>query len=215
MTQGQPCHLFCCKALCGGMRHFVMVLVRLRIFTRHQLLNSQPLVPTCGSLFKILCFQSQLLEKLSPEALDYLLKIVTSPVLFLPISFSGLVLDLIVIAILKVSFRRSRPAHNEEDMFATVSVDNYSFPSGHASRAGMLFCFFILQVATSIKWITLVTVWSIVVSLSRVILGRHHIIDVICGYFVGILEYLLLLYLWIPTETCMNWLDLYFSHFHL
>ncbi|KAL4219473.1 lipid phosphatase [Mactra antiquata] len=129
--------------------------------------------------------------------------------------FYGLVIDLIVIGILKTVFRRSRPQYNEMDMFATVSIDNYSFPSGHASRAGMLACFFVLCVLDSPKWIILAIFWSFVVTLSRVLLGRHHLVDVICGYFTGIFEYLLLAYLWIPKETCMSWLELYFSHFHL
>lgn len=124
-------------------------------------------------------------------------------------------MDLIIIALLKVAFRRSRPAHNEMDMFATVSIDLYSFPSGHASRAGMLACFFVLKFLTSAKWIVMLLVWSVIVTWSRVALGRHHLIDVVCGYTVGIFEYLLLVYLWIPRETCMSWLELYFSHFHL
>lgn len=124
-------------------------------------------------------------------------------------------MDLIVIVILKVSFRRSRPKHNEMDMFATVSVDLYSFPSGHASRAGMLACLFMLKYITSLKWNIALLIWSMIVTLSRVALGRHHLIDVVCGYLVGMFEYLLLLYLWIPRETCMSWLELYFSHFHL
>jgi len=123
--------------------------------------------------------------------------------------------DLIIIAVLKITFRRSRPAHNEMDMFVTVSVDMYSFPSGHASRAGMLACFFILKYITSLQWMVAVMAWSLVVTLSRVVLGRHHLIDVVAGYMVGIGEYLLLLYIWIPRETCMSWLELYFSHFHL
>ena len=60
-----------------------------------------------------------------------------------------------------------------------------------------------------------VTFWSMCVCLSRVALGRHHMIDVMCGYIVGILEYLILIYLWIPSQTCLEWLELYFSHFHL
>ena len=131
------------------------------------------------------------------------------------VSISGLILDLIVIATLKLVFRRSRPAHNEMDMFATVSIDNYSFPSGHASRAGMLGCFFMFHIVNTTKSTLLAVLWSLIVCSSRVILGRHHLVDVICGYIVGMFEYLLLVYLWIPTDTCMSWLELYFSHFHL
>ncbi|KAH3801829.1 polyisoprenoid diphosphate/phosphate phosphohydrolase PLPP6-like [Dreissena polymorpha] len=127
----------------------------------------------------------------------------------------GLILDLIVIGILKTVFRRSRPAHNKMDMFATVSIDNYSFPSGHASRAGMLACFFFMRYLTCPTKSLLVLTWSLIVTASRVALGRHHIVDVVCGYGVGIAEYLLLVYLWVPVETCLSWLELYFSHFHL
>ncbi|XP_052790039.1 polyisoprenoid diphosphate/phosphate phosphohydrolase PLPP6-like [Mya arenaria] len=127
----------------------------------------------------------------------------------------GLILDLIVIGILKVAFRRSRPKHNEMDMFATVSIDNYSFPSGHASRAGMLACFFLIEYLSCPTKELLILAWSFTVTISRVVLGRHHLIDVVCGYGVGILEYLMLVYLWIPQKTCMSWLELYFSHFHL
>lgn len=129
--------------------------------------------------------------------------------------FYGLIIDIVITVILKMIFRRSRPMHNHMDMFATVSVDHYSFPSGHAARAAMLACFFSLHVFSSPLWILLVTAWSLIVTISRVCLGRHHVIDVVCGYIVGIGEYLMLIYLWISTEICMNWLELYFSHFHL
>ena len=136
----------------------------------------------------------------------------SAPYLFI----AGLVIDVIVITVLKLAFRRSRPAHNQDDMVGSVtSVDKYSFPSGHATRAAMLAGFMIFHVGESTLHLIFITLWSVSVSLSRVALGRHHMIDVICGYIVGMLEYLLLIYLWIPRETCLQWLESYFSHFHL
>ena len=135
---------------------------------------------------------------------------------YFTVLFSGLVIDVVVITVLKLAFRRARPAHNQDDMVGSVtSVDKFSFPSGHATRAAMLATFFILNVSDSRKHVIYVTFWSICVCLSRVALGRHHMIDVMCGYIVGILEYLILIYLWIPSQTCLEWLELYFSHFHL
>ena len=132
------------------------------------------------------------------------------------IYFSGLIIDVIVITVLKLTFRRSRPAHNQDDMVGAVtSVDKYSFPSGHATRAAMLTGFFVCHVCDSARHLIYIVLWSICVSLSRVALGRHHLIDVICGYIVGLLEYLILFYLWVPREICMQWLESYFSHFHL
>ena len=45
------------------------------------------------------------------------------------------VLDLILVGSLKSIFRRPRPVYNNSgDFILVVSVDHYSFPSGHASR---------------------------------------------------------------------------------
>ena len=45
------------------------------------------------------------------------------------------VLDLILVGSLKSIFRRPRPIYNSRgDFILVVSVDKYSFPSGHASR---------------------------------------------------------------------------------
>ena len=47
----------------------------------------------------------------------------------------GFVVDLILIGTLKALFRRQRPVYNEEgDFLLVVSVDKFSFPSGHSSR---------------------------------------------------------------------------------
>lgn len=139
-------------------------------------------------------------------------------ILFLFVFFciSGLIIDVVAISVMKLMFRRSRPAHNKDDMIGAVtSIDKYSFPSGHATRAAMLAGFFVFHVCDTKRKMVYITVWSVCVSLSRVALGRHHLIDVVCGYIAGMLEYLLLFYLWIPRETCLQWLESYFSHFHL
>lgn len=45
------------------------------------------------------------------------------------------VIDLILVGSLKSVFRRPRPIYNSTgDFILVVSVDQYSFPSGHASR---------------------------------------------------------------------------------
>jgi membrane-associated phospholipid phosphatase len=79
----------------------------------------------------------------------------------------------------------------------------------------MLACFFALRALDSPTWIVFTLLWSFIVTFSRVMLGRHHLVDVICGYLLGIGEYLVLSYLWISRETSLSWLELYFSHFHL
>ena len=55
-----------------------------------------------------------------------------------------LLIDIVIVAVTKAAFRRRRPAYNTDDMLS-VSVDKFSFPSGHASRvAGLMFFFTLL-----------------------------------------------------------------------
>ena len=102
--------------------------------------------------------------------------------------FLFLILDLIVIATLKLTFKRSRPYYNQDDMPLSVSqLDAYSFPSGHTTRAFMLLTLFLSYGVSHIqKW--LLIIWTFAVAVSRVMLGRHHILDVVIGAFVGIVE---------------------------
>eukprot|EP00126_Sphaerothecum_destruens_P010783 Sdes_comp20806_c0_seq2m17160 len=85
-------------------------------------------------------------------------------------------------------------------MYGTVPVDRFSFPSGHSSRCftiailGSLTSFSSSSVAgfaglsapvfpshphlfTGVLW-----GWAFSVSLSRVCMGRHHVLDVIFGF---------------------------------
>jgi len=49
----------------------------------------------------------------------------------------GFVLDLVMVGTIKGLVRRGRPVYNKEGDFAlVVSVDKFSFPSGHSSRYG-------------------------------------------------------------------------------
>ena len=50
---------------------------------------------------------------------------------------AAMMLDLATVAALKALVRRPRPPYNLPDMLV-VSVDRYSFPSGHASRSTVL-----------------------------------------------------------------------------
>lgn len=65
----------------------------------------------------------------------------------------------------------------------------HSFPSGHATRAIYVALFTNLYFRNVILT-TLFTVWSLSVVISRVLLGRHHVFDVLCGCLIGYIEYL-------------------------
>ncbi|XP_074655037.1 polyisoprenoid diphosphate/phosphate phosphohydrolase PLPP6-like [Tubulanus polymorphus] len=117
---------------------------------------------------------------------------------------AGLIYDLILVGILKTVFHRRRPGVNKMDMFVTVSVDKYSFPSGHTTRAAMLLHFFLENVSLGVLCSVLFIIWALCVSISRVLLGRHHTFDVICGFIIGLLEYAVIFRYWLPPVICYS-----------
>lgn len=114
-------------------------------------------------------------------------------------------LDLAAIGILKPVFRRSRPAYNSGIGHVTIhAVDQFSFPSGHATRGGFLASFVWHTQNHHVEgmhpWLSshtctaLAIVWAIALCASRVLLGRHHVLDVLIGFVLG-MSYV---YLWDP-----------------
>lgn len=113
-----------------------------------------------------------------------------------------LLVDLMIVGTSKAIFRRQRPANNIEDDVLTVSVDKFSFPSGHATRATLLLFYLCAEYfATDSSTQTGVIFWSTCVILSRVIIGRHHVIDVISGCLIGTLVFARLSPLLLPVSV--------------
>ncbi|GKV38076.1 hypothetical protein SLEP1_g46024 [Rubroshorea leprosula] len=120
--------------------------------------------------------------------------------LLLPFLLS-LLLDLALIGLVKLIFRRARPHYNP-NMSAVVHADNFSFPSGHASRVLLLATLMHLVFKSEDglvpnfvdQWIRAdsallgIWVWAVLTATSRVLLGRHFLLDVLAGAFVGVLE---------------------------
>ncbi|RXM29200.1 Presqualene diphosphate phosphatase [Acipenser ruthenus] len=113
----------------------------------------------------------------------------------------ALLLDVVLVGIVKALVRRRRPSHNRMDMFATFSVDRYSFPSGHATRAAMGARFLLTHLVLAAPVRVLVLLWAVLVGLSRVMLGRHNVTDVAFGFFMGYFQYSLVEALWVSTAS--------------
>lgn len=112
----------------------------------------------------------------------------------------GLLLDIVVVAVTKAFTRRRRPAYNVDDMFMTGSVDKFSFPSGHATRAVLLTVFFCRLHPVSFILFLPIIAWSLAVAVSRVLLGRHHNLDVVGGVVIGLIEAVVLNMVWMSEE---------------
>ncbi|KAK3041079.1 hypothetical protein RJ639_026876 [Escallonia herrerae] len=112
----------------------------------------------------------------------------------------GALLDLLLVGLLKHLVRRPRPLYNK-DMFLSFAVDHWSFPSGHASRVCLIAALFHLESAevagdltdllgfgeaAMFNWI--VCGWAAATSVSRVLLGRHFVLDIVAGACLGVFE---------------------------
>ncbi|XP_054845086.1 polyisoprenoid diphosphate/phosphate phosphohydrolase PLPP6-like [Eublepharis macularius] len=113
----------------------------------------------------------------------------------------ALVLDLILVGVLKGLVKRRRPTYNETDMFITISVDKYSFPSGHSTRAAMVSRFVLENLTLAVPLQVLVVLWALVVGISRVMLGRHNVTDVLFGLVMGYMQYSVVEYFWLSPAT--------------
>ena len=100
--------------------------------------------------------------------------------------FSLLVVDIVVVAPIKLFIKRPRPSVNTGAIPLSVSaVDNYAFPSGHASRCVALAVYFCYTPPFRLRT-HLWYMWALVLSLSRVLIGRHHVMDVVAGMTAGL-----------------------------
>ncbi len=96
----------------------------------------------------------------------------------------SIALTALLVFFLKKLLNRKRP----EGEWGTIyrKGDPYSFPSGHAVRGGLI---------VMLSWGTFhdplitsaVFLWAVCMSLSRVLSGLHYVLDVLGGFFLGLL----------------------------
>lgn len=119
--------------------------------------------------------------------------------------WTALVFDMIVIGSIKVAFRRPRPVHNRNDMVGMIPfVDDFSFPSMHSSRSAMITKILIHVLRLNPKVAKFAFLYPVLMALSRVILGRHYLSDVMVGLLVGALEGHLVTSCWLSSEFCLK-----------
>lgn len=141
----------------------------------------------------------------------------------------GLLLDLGWLACLKPVIARARPHWADGDMASydlpqengsaanenseerdddMEPMDKYSFPSGHATRS-MFIAAFARHVSSSTGLIpdsvaTGVLAWSMLVCMSRVLCGRHRVLEVGGGACVGLANYAYVRLVWLERNAVMR-----------
>ena len=101
--------------------------------------------------------------------------------LVIPIAL-GFAVSVVATSIVKFSVRRRRPAGQWGAFYR--KTDPHSFPSGHASRTITMT---LVVFAGRYPLIgAALLLWSLLVGLSRIILGVHYLYDVLAGYLLGV-----------------------------
>lgn len=86
------------------------------------------------------------------------------------------------VMLIKVAVRRQRP--NDQRAVATMTLDQHSFPSGHAARS--------IGLAMTLSSSAWPLGWATIIGLARVAIGVHYLSDVIAGWSIGFILGLIL-----------------------
>lgn len=84
------------------------------------------------------------------------------------------------------------------------AMDVYSFPAAHASRAAMVSKFLLSHLVLAVPLRILLVLWAFLVGMSRVLLGRHHLTDMVCGFALGLLHFSLVETVWLSSSACQT-----------
>jgi len=91
-------------------------------------------------------------------------------------------------SVLKDAFKEPRPFVQNPAVASKAAQDTaggYAFPSGHAMVTATLWVLMALQKRSSLLW-GVALVLTVLVGLSRVILGVHYLSDVLVGFLLGV-----------------------------
>ncbi|CAL8327060.1 unnamed protein product [Boreogadus saida] len=116
----------------------------------------------------------------------------------------ALLLDIVTIAGVQRLVKRRGPWEMTPGFLDYVSMDMYSFPAAHASRAAMVSKFLLSHLVLAVPLRILLVLWAFLVGVSRVMLGKHHLTDMVCGFVLGLLHFSLMENVWLSSGTCQT-----------
>ena len=96
----------------------------------------------------------------------------------------SIALTALLVFFLKRLIARARPEGDWGNVYR--KTDPYSFPSGHAVRAGLILALAFHTFSQPLI-LVLFCIWAVLVILSRVATGVHYFFDIFAGFLLGIL----------------------------
>ncbi|XP_073696397.1 inactive phospholipid phosphatase 7 isoform X2 [Garra rufa] len=116
----------------------------------------------------------------------------------------ALIIDVLTVAGVQKLVRRKGPWDISPGFLDCVALDTYSFPAAHASRAAMVSKFLLSHLVLAVPLRVLLVLWAVLVGLSRVLLGQHHLTDMVCGFALGFLHFSLMETVWLSSGACQT-----------
>lgn len=106
-----------------------------------------------------------------------------------------------MIAFTKAYVRRRRPSENDSEK---MGFDKFSFPSGHVAKAFYTASFFLYNWPVHFIFVPALLCWPISVSLSKLLMKKHYLLDIIAGALLGIFETLIIGFIFLESQTCIE-----------
>uniref|UniRef100_A0A3Q3VVT0 Phosphatidic acid phosphatase type 2/haloperoxidase domain-containing protein n=1 Tax=Mola mola TaxID=94237 RepID=A0A3Q3VVT0_MOLML len=116
----------------------------------------------------------------------------------------ALILDVMTVAGVQRLVKRRGPWEMTPGFLDCIAMDVYSFPAAHASRAAMVSKFLLSHLVLAVPLRILLVLWAFLVGMSRVLLGKHHLTDMVCGFALGMLHFSLMETVWLSSSTCQT-----------
>ncbi|RXM91418.1 putative lipid phosphate phosphatase PPAPDC3 [Acipenser ruthenus] len=125
------------------------------------------------------------------------------------VSFPALILDIMTVAGVQKLMKRKGPLEVSPGFLDYISMDMYAFPAAHASRATMVSKFLLNHLVLAVPLRILLVLWAFLMGISRILQGRHHITDVMCGFALGFLHYKLVEMVWLSSSACQTLISIW------
>ncbi|CAB1332781.1 unnamed protein product [Coregonus sp. 'balchen'] len=116
----------------------------------------------------------------------------------------ALLLDVMTVAGVQKLIKRKGPWEMSPGFLDYCVMDVYSFPAAHASRAAMVSKFLLSHLVLAVPLRILLVLWAFLVGMSQVLLGRHHLTDMACGFALGLLHFSLVETVWLSSSACQT-----------